>query len=135
MKLSTAYVGTRECIWQSVFLRMATRAPIQRFAPFTQFNSAGHAIGGFGPEVDHEQRIAFELSRAANEPDGKLLSRGLEPAGELHIFEIDRRYKRGTGWLLRTQERFCKRCRRIHGIRKWKRDRRPSMCATCFRSV
>jgi hypothetical protein len=50
VKVSTAYVGTTGVHLASVFSPNGYAGADPAFAPFTQFNSTGHAIGGFGPE-------------------------------------------------------------------------------------
>jgi hypothetical protein len=50
-KLSVAYVGTAGIHLASVFSPNGYAGADPEFAPFTQFNAAGHAIGGFGPEA------------------------------------------------------------------------------------
>src|SRR3984957_11092330 len=49
LKVSAAYVGTAGVHLASVFSPNGYAGADPEFAPFTQFNSAGHAIGGFGP--------------------------------------------------------------------------------------
>src|SRR3984885_13268450 len=51
VKLSAAYVGTAGVHLPSVFSPNGYAGADPEFAPFTQFNAAGHAIGGFGPEA------------------------------------------------------------------------------------
>jgi Carboxypeptidase regulatory-like domain len=50
VKLTAAYVGTAGVHLASVFSPNGYAGADPAFAPFTQFNAAGHAIGGFGPE-------------------------------------------------------------------------------------
>ena len=49
-KLSVAYVATAGVHLANVFSPNGFNGAGPAFAPYTQFNSAGHAIGGFGPE-------------------------------------------------------------------------------------
>jgi hypothetical protein len=49
-KLSASYVGTAGIHLASVFSPNGYAGADRAFAPFTQFNAAGHAVGGFGPE-------------------------------------------------------------------------------------
>jgi hypothetical protein len=49
-KLSVAYVGTTGIHLANVFSPNGYAGADPTYAPYTQFNSAGHAIGGFGPE-------------------------------------------------------------------------------------
>jgi hypothetical protein len=49
-KLSAAYVATAGVHLATVFFPNGFTGAAPEFAPYTQFNSAGHAIGGFGPE-------------------------------------------------------------------------------------
>ena len=49
-KLSTSYVGTAGVHLASVLSPNGYGGAEPAFAPYTQFNSAGQAIGGFGPE-------------------------------------------------------------------------------------
>jgi Carboxypeptidase regulatory-like domain len=51
VKLSAAYVGTAGVYLPSVLSPNGYAGADPEFAPFTQFNAAGHAIGGFGPEA------------------------------------------------------------------------------------
>lgn len=50
VKLSAAYVGTAGIHLASVFSPNGYAGAEPAFAPFTQFNAAGQATGGFGPE-------------------------------------------------------------------------------------
>jgi hypothetical protein len=50
-KLSVAYVGTAGIHLASVFSPNGYAGADPAYAPYTQFNSAGQAIGGFGPEL------------------------------------------------------------------------------------
>jgi hypothetical protein len=49
-KMSAAYVGTAGIHLASVFSPNGYGGADPAFAPFTQFDASGHAIGGFGPE-------------------------------------------------------------------------------------
>jgi len=51
VKVSAAYVATAGVRLSSVFSPNGYNGAAPAFAPFTQFDSAGHAIGGFGPEL------------------------------------------------------------------------------------
>ena len=67
------------------------------FAPFTQFNSAGQAIGGYGPERiitsgSHSSYHALQTSVTQ-----ELRARRAGPAGELHVFKVSRRHQRRAG--------------------------------------
>jgi hypothetical protein len=50
-KLSTAYVGTAGIHLPNIFAPNGYSGADSSFALFTQFNSAGQAIGGYGPEM------------------------------------------------------------------------------------
>src|SRR6266403_859991 len=50
VKLSASYVGTAGIHLASVLSPNSYGGADPAFAPYTQFNSAGHAAGGFGPE-------------------------------------------------------------------------------------
>jgi hypothetical protein len=50
VKLNVSYVGTAGIHLASVFSPNGYAGADPAFAPFTQFNAAGHATGGFGPE-------------------------------------------------------------------------------------
>jgi hypothetical protein len=50
VKLSASYVGTIGVHLASVLSPNGYGGADPAFAPYTQFNSSGHAIGGFGPE-------------------------------------------------------------------------------------
>ncbi len=49
-KFSAAYVGTAGVHLAAVFSANGYSGADPAFAPFTQFDASGHAIGGFGPE-------------------------------------------------------------------------------------
>src|SRR3989440_4117721 len=51
VKLSASYVATVGVHLASVLSPNGYGGADPAFAPYTQFNSAGHAIGGFGPEM------------------------------------------------------------------------------------
>jgi hypothetical protein len=51
VKLSASYVGTAGIHLASILSPNGYGGADPAFAPYTQFNSAGHAIGGFGPET------------------------------------------------------------------------------------
>ncbi len=51
VKLSASYVATLGVHLASVLSPNGYGGADPAFAPYTQFNSAGHAIGGFGPEM------------------------------------------------------------------------------------
>jgi hypothetical protein len=51
VKLSAAYVATAGVHLATVFSPNSYSGADAAFAPFTQFNAAGHAVGGFGPEM------------------------------------------------------------------------------------
>jgi Carboxypeptidase regulatory-like domain/TonB-dependent Receptor Plug Domain/TonB dependent receptor len=50
LKFSAAYVGTAGIHLAAVFSPNGYSGGDPAFAPFTQFDASGHAIGGFGPE-------------------------------------------------------------------------------------
>ncbi len=71
VKLSAAYVGTAGIHLASVFSPNGYAGADPAFAPFTQFNTAGHAIGGFGPEAimntgSHSSYHALQTSVSEN---------------------------------------------------------------------
>jgi len=71
VKLSAAYVGTAGVHLGSVFSPNGYAGADPAFAPFTQFNSSGHAIGGFGPESvmstgSHSSYHALQTSLSQN---------------------------------------------------------------------
>jgi hypothetical protein len=71
VKLSAAYVGTAGIHLASVFSPNGYAGADPEFAPFTQFNTAGHAIGGFGPEAimttgSHSSYHALQTSVSEN---------------------------------------------------------------------
>ena len=51
VKVSAAYVATAGVHLASIFSPNSYNGAEPAFAPFTQFNAAGHATGGFGPEL------------------------------------------------------------------------------------
>ena len=71
MKLGAAYVGTAGIHLAGVSSPNGYAGAEPAFAPFTQFNSAGHAIGGFGPEAimttgSHSSYHALQASASEN---------------------------------------------------------------------
>ncbi len=71
VKLSAAYVGTAGVHLGSVFSPNGYGGADPSFAPFTQFNSSGQAIGGFGPESimstgSHSSYHALQTSLSQN---------------------------------------------------------------------
>ncbi len=54
-KIKSSHMWVRRVSILRVFSRRtAMQAPIPHMRAFTQFNSSGNAIGGFGPEMSHE---------------------------------------------------------------------------------
>jgi hypothetical protein len=73
VKLSASYVGTVGVHLASVVSPNGYGGADPAFAPFTQFDSAGHAIGGFGPEsvmstTAHSSYHALQTSVSQNTP-------------------------------------------------------------------
>jgi hypothetical protein len=73
VKLSASYVGTAGVRLASVLSPNAYGGAAPGFAPFTQFNSAGRATGGFGPESvmssgAHSSYNALQASVTQNTP-------------------------------------------------------------------
>jgi len=71
VKLTAAYVGTAGIHLASVYSPNGYAGADPAFAPFTQFNAAGHAIGGFGPESvmttgSHSSYHALQTSVSEN---------------------------------------------------------------------
>jgi len=71
MKASAAYVGTSGIHLPSVFSPNGFNGASPEFAPFTQFDTTGHAIGGFGPEMvmnsgSHSSYNALQTSLSQN---------------------------------------------------------------------
>jgi hypothetical protein len=71
LKFSAAYVGTAGIHLASVFSPNGYAGADPAFAPFTQFNDSGHAIGGFGPELvmvtgSHSTYHALQTSVSGN---------------------------------------------------------------------
>jgi hypothetical protein len=71
VKLTAAYVGTAGIHLASVFSPNGYAGADPHFAPFTQFNAAGHATGGFGPESvmttgSHSSYHALQASVSEN---------------------------------------------------------------------
>jgi hypothetical protein len=70
-KLSASYVGTAGIHLASVFSPNGYAGADPAFAPFTQFNAAGHATGGFGPESvmatgSHSSYHALQMTVSEN---------------------------------------------------------------------
>ncbi|HVH70616.1 MAG TPA: hypothetical protein VNB49_05845, partial [Candidatus Dormibacteraeota bacterium] len=73
VKVSASYVGTAGVHLASVFSPNGYGGAEPTFARYTQFNAAGHAIGGFGPELvmasgAHSSYHALETSASQNMP-------------------------------------------------------------------
>jgi hypothetical protein len=71
VKMSASYVGTVGVHLASVLSPNGYGGADPAFAPYTQFNSAGHAIGGFGPESvmttgSHSSYHALQTSVSQN---------------------------------------------------------------------
>jgi hypothetical protein len=71
VKLSASYVGTAGIHLASILSPNSYGGADPAFAPYTQFNSAGHAIGGFGPESvmttgSHSSYHALQTSVSQN---------------------------------------------------------------------
>jgi hypothetical protein len=71
VKLNASYVGTAGIHLPSVFSPNGYNGASPGFAPYTQFNSAGKAIGGFGPELimsngSHSSYNALQTSASEN---------------------------------------------------------------------
>ena len=71
IKLSGAYIGTAGVHLPSTFSANGFNGASPEFAPFTQFDSSGHAIGGFGPEMvmqngSHSSYNALQTSLSQN---------------------------------------------------------------------
>jgi Carboxypeptidase regulatory-like domain len=72
VKVSAAYVATAGVRLASVFSPNGYSGADPAFAPFTQFDSTGHATGGFGPEVvmtngSHSSYHALQTSVSQNQ--------------------------------------------------------------------
>ena len=72
VKLSAAYVATAGVHLASIFSPNSYSGADPAFAPFTQFNAAGHATGGFGPELvmtngSHSSYHALQTSVSQNQ--------------------------------------------------------------------
>jgi hypothetical protein len=70
--LSAAYVGTSGVRLADVFSPNGYSGADPAFAPFTKFDSTGHAIGGFGPELvmtngSHSTYHALQTSVSQNQ--------------------------------------------------------------------
>jgi len=71
LKVSASYVGTAGVHLASVLSPNGYTGASPAFAPFTQFNAAGHAIGGYGPESimtsgAHSSYNALQVSATEN---------------------------------------------------------------------
>ena len=71
IKLSAAYIGTAGVHLARVFSPNGYNGASPEYAPFTQFNSSGRAIGGFGPEMlmqteSHSTYQALQTSLSQN---------------------------------------------------------------------
>jgi Carboxypeptidase regulatory-like domain/TonB dependent receptor len=73
VKVSVAYVGTAGVHLASIFSPNGYTGAEPAFARFTHFDAAGHAIGGFGPEMvmssgAHSSYNALQVSASQNTP-------------------------------------------------------------------
>jgi len=71
VKVSASYVGTAGIHLANVVVPNGYAGASPQFAPFTQFNTSGHAIGGFGPETimtssAHSSYNALQISATEN---------------------------------------------------------------------
>jgi hypothetical protein len=71
LKVNTSYVGTAGVHLANVLVPNGYTGASPQFAPFTQFNAAGQAIGGFGPETimtssAHSSYNALQTSATEN---------------------------------------------------------------------
>jgi hypothetical protein len=71
LKVSASYVGTAGVHLANVLVPNGYNGASPAFAPFTQFNAAGHAIGGYGPEMimsstGHSSYNALQSSASEN---------------------------------------------------------------------
>jgi hypothetical protein len=71
LKVSASYVGTAGVHLANVLVPNGYNGASPAFAPFTQFNAAGHAIGGYGPEMimsstGHSSYNALQTSASEN---------------------------------------------------------------------
>jgi hypothetical protein len=71
VKVSASYVGTAGIHLANVVVPNGYAGASPQFAPFTQFNASGHAIGGFGPETimtssAHSSYNALQISATEN---------------------------------------------------------------------
>jgi hypothetical protein len=71
LKVSASYVGTAGVHLANVLYPNGYNGASPGFAPFTQFNAAGHATGGFGPEFimtssAHSSYNALQVSATEN---------------------------------------------------------------------
>ena len=71
LKVSASYVGTAGVHLASVLVPNGYSGAAPGFAPFAQFNAAGHATGGFGPEMvmtsgSHSSYNALQTSATEN---------------------------------------------------------------------
>ncbi len=89
-KFSAAYVATAGVHLASVYSPNSYGGADPAFAPFTQFDSAGKAIGGFGPESIMTSRSHSTLSLAANQRQQEFRARRAGTAGQLYLFQISR---------------------------------------------
>jgi hypothetical protein len=71
LRVSASYVGTAGVHLANVLVPNGYTGADPQFAPYTQFNAAGHAIGGFGPETimtssAHSSYNALQTSATEN---------------------------------------------------------------------
>ena len=88
-----------------------------QFARFTQFDSSGQVVGGYGPEYPHGDAFPLHLPRPPGFRDQELSPAGIGFSIRLHFRQIARRYQRHRAQLSPGPPALSSRpCRRIPGI-------------------
>jgi hypothetical protein len=116
VKFSASYIGTVGVHLARVYSPNSYVGAEPRFAPFTQFDSNGHAIGGFGVESlissgSHSSYHALQTSVTKNSPRA-----GLGLQGSYTYSKSLDDTSAVLGSLLGTAGVICKRSHRILGI-------------------
>jgi len=124
--LSASYVGTAGVHLPSVFSPNEYAGADPAFAPFTQFNAAGQAIAGYGPE---------SVMQSASRSSYNGLQSSLTKNSARYGLGFQASYTYSKSSTIRVpfsaafpqmRESFCRRCRRIHVVRARKKVRRLS---------
>jgi hypothetical protein len=97
VKLSVAYVATAGVHLASVYSPNSYGGADPAFAPFTQFDSTGKAIGGFGPESVMSSRSHSTYHSLSIQRQQEFGTSRIRLPGQLYLFQITGRHQCGSG--------------------------------------